>query len=297
MNLGLHPLVEVERAAEDVAGGELGRRVPEQHPSTEVGRLARVLNTMLARIEEAFAARDRTEADLRESEATMRRFLADASHELRTPLTAVSAYAELFEAGADERPEDLARVLSGIRRETGRMGDLVADLLLLARLDEASPLDLERIELVLTASHAVDAAQAVDRGWPVALSAERPVEVMADEARIRQVIDNLLANVRSHTPRGTSTTLTVSEDGDEAVIEVADTGPGLAGDDPNRVFERFYRGDSSRSRESGGSGLGLAIVGSIVLKHGGTVSAANRPGGGAVFTVRLPLGPSGPSRA
>jgi len=291
VNLGLHPLIEVERAAEDVAGGELGRRVPAQRPSTEVGRLAGVLNTMLGRIEDAFAARDRTEADLRESEARMRRFLADASHELRTPLTAVSAYAELFEAGADERPEDLARVLSGIRRETERMGDLVADLLLLARLDEARPLALEQIELVLTASQSVDAARAVDGGWPVALAAERPVEVMADEARVRQVIDNLLANVRAHTPRGTPTVLTVSVIGDEAVIEVADSGPGLPGEEPSRVFDRFYRGDSSRSRGSGGSGLGLAIVRSIVLKHGGSAAAANAPAGGAVFTVRLPLVP------
>jgi two-component system, OmpR family, sensor kinase len=289
VHIGLRPLIEVESAAEDVAGGELGRRVPVGNPSTEVGRLARVLNVMLGRIEEAFSARDRTEADLRDSEARMRRFLADASHELRTPLTAVTAYAELFEAGADERPEDLARVLSGIRRETARMGDLVADLLLLARLDEARPLSLQPTELVLSAAHAVDAARAVEPGWPVTLAASHPIEVEADEVRIRQVMDNLLANVRAHTPRGTETVLTISDDGGHAVIEVADNGPGLSDEQLQRVFDRFYRGDSSRSRDSGGSGLGLAIVRAIVLKHGGTVEVANGSGRGAVFTVRLPL--------
>jgi len=289
VHLGLRPLIEVERAAEDVSGGELGRRVPVGNSSTEVGRLAGVLNTMLGRIEDAFSARDKTEADLRESEARMRRFLADASHELRTPLTAVSAYAELFEAGANERPEDLARVLTGIRRETERMGDLVADLLLLARLDEARPLNFEPTELVLTAAHAVDAARVVDPGWPVKLVAERPVEVAADAVRIRQVMDNLLANVRSHTAKGTQTVVTISESEDQAVIQVADRGPGLTDEQVSRVFDRFYRGDSSRSRESGGSGLGLAIVRAIVLKHAGTVEAANSPAGGALFTVRLPL--------
>lgn len=295
VHLGLRPLIEVERTAEDVAGGELGRRVPERHPSTEVGRLARVLNTMLGRIEDAFATRDRTEAELRESESRMRLFLADASHELRTPLAAVSAYSELFEAGADQRPEDLARVLSGIQRETARMGELVADLLLLARLDEARPLRTEPTELVLTAAQALDSARAVDAERTVELVAAEPVEVMGDEKRIRQVIDNLLANVRAHTPPGTRTVVTIAREGEMAVIEVADDGPGLPGPDPEVVFNRFYRGDSSRSRSSGGSGLGLAIVQSIVVKHGGTVSAQNSASGGAVFTVRLPLaGPSDP---
>jgi len=291
VRIGLRPLAEVERAAEDVAEGDLDRRVPGANSSTEVGRLARVLNTMLGRIEDAFTARDRTEADLRESEARMRRFLADASHELRTPLTAVSAYAELFEAGAAERPEDLARVLVGIRRETGRMGDLVADLLLLARLDEDRPLELEPTELVSMAAHAVDAALEVDPVWPVTLVAERPVEVAADATRLRQVIDNLLANVRAHTPRGTQTRITISENDGQGVIEVRDSGPGLPDDQAALVFDRFYRGDSSRSRESGGSGLGLAIVRAIASKHGGAVEAANAPGGGAMFTVRLPLSP------
>ena len=289
VRIGLRPLAEVERAAEDVAGGELGRRVPGETATTEVGRLARVLNTMLGRIEDAFSARDRTEADLRESEAKMRRFLADASHELRTPLTAVSAYAELFEAGAGDRPEDLARVFTGIRRETERMGDLVADLLLLARLDEARPLNLEPTELVLTAAHAIETAEAVEPGWPVRLVAAQPVEVAGDGARLRQVLDNLLGNVRAHTPPGTETVLTVSETDGLAVIEIADNGPGLPAERTDRVFDRFYRGDSSRSRESGGSGLGLAIVRAIVLKHGGSVAAANGATGGAVFTIRLPL--------
>nr|MDQ6928367.1 HAMP domain-containing histidine kinase [Actinomycetota bacterium] len=255
----------------------------------EVGRLARALNTMLERIQAAFRERDATEAELRRSEARLRRFVADASHELRTPVAAVAAYAELFERGASDRPVDLARVMSGIRVETSRMGELVDDLLLLARLDEGRPLEQEPVELVAVAAQAVDAAVAVGPGWPVRLEAGRPVEVLGDAARLRQVLDNLLGNVRAHTPEGTSVAVRVSSEENGAQVAVSDDGPGMTEDEASHVFERFYRVDQSRSRQHGGAGLGLAIVAAIVKSHGGDVTASASPGAGATFTVRLPL--------
>jgi two-component system OmpR family sensor kinase len=291
VRVGLKPLREVEDTAEAIAEGQLDRRVPGDDKRTEVGRLARVLNTMLARIERAFGERDATEAELRQSEERMRRFVADASHELRTPLAAVTAYAELYGRGASEHPADLDRVMRGISSESARMKSLVDDLLLLARLDEHRPLDVRPIELVGLAADAVHAATAVGPQWPVTLEADQPVEVSGDAERLRQVLDNLLANVRAHTPAGTRTVVRVAADGDAAVLEVSDDGPGLSAEEAARVFERFYRADPSRSRQSGGAGLGLSIVAAIVGVHGGTVVASPRPGGGTTFTIRLPLPP------
>jgi two-component system OmpR family sensor kinase len=285
---GLRPLVAMERTAESIARGELAERVPGANETTEIGRLAQTLNIMLTRIEWAFAQRDATEAELRASEERLRRFVADASHELRTPLAAVSAYAELFERGAADRPEDLARVLLGIRAETGRMGRLVEDLLLLARLDEGIPLAADHVELVSIAADAIKTAEAVGPAWPVRLVASAPVEITGDGPRLRQVLDNLLANVRAHTPPGTTTTVSVSTESGAATIEVADTGPGLTSEQASKVFERFYRTDRSRSRANGGAGLGLSIAASIVAAHGGTVGAAPGADKGAVFTVRIP---------
>jgi two-component system OmpR family sensor kinase len=282
VHVGLRPLRRIEDTAEAIAEGDLDRRVPGDAARTEVGRLARVLNTMLTRIQEAFAQRDATEARLR-------RFVADASHELRTPVAAVAAYAELFERGARERPADLARVMAGIRTETGRMGHLVDDLLLLARLDQGRPLEQRTVELVGLAAQAVDAARAMGPSWPVRVEARQPVEIQGDEGRLRQVIDNLLANVRAHTPSGTSVVVRVDVEGDNALISVVDDGPGLAPADAARVFERFYRVDASRSRQSGGAGLGLAIVQAIVTAHGGRVTLTTEPGQGATFTVGLPM--------
>jgi two-component system, OmpR family, sensor kinase len=293
---GLRPLVAMERTAESIADGELDERVPGVNESTEVGRLAGTLNVMLARIQQAFEQRDATEADLRATQERLRRFVADASHELRTPLAAVSAYAELFERGASSRPEDLGRVLQGIRTETSRMGRLVEDLLLLARLDEGIPLSTGPVELVSLASDAVRTAKAVGPQWPVTLVAENPVEVVADEARLRQILDNFLANVRAHTPEGTTATVTVGTAGDMALIEVRDNGPGFTQEQATKVLERFYRTDASRSREHGGAGLGLSIAVSIASAHGGEVRAAPAPGGGAVFTAFIPVaGPIPPS--
>jgi two-component system OmpR family sensor kinase len=291
VRVGLQPLREVEDTAEAIAEGDLSRRVPGEENRTEVGRLARVLNTMLGRIQQAFAERDATEAELRHSEERMRRFVADASHELRTPLAAVTAYAELYDRGASEHPEDLERVMAGISAESARMKRLVDDLLLLARLDEGRPLERRPTELVALAADAVQAASAVGPDWPVRLVADQPVEVMGDPERLRQVLDNLLANVRAHTPRGTGASVQVRTEGPTAVVEVVDEGPGLSPQEASRVFERFYRSDPSRSRGSGGTGLGLSIVGAIVAAHGGTVSVAPGPHGGALFAVRLPMTP------
>lgn len=289
---GLRPLRAVESTAYTIAAGRLDQRVPAvAGPRTEVGRLAAVFNVMLDRIQGAFSERDATERALRASEEKLRRFLADASHELRTPLAAVSAYAELFERGADRRPADLARAMAGIRAETARMHELVEDLLLLARLDEGRALGRQPVELVALAAEAVQAAGAVAPSWPVRLQAHRPVEVIGDGGRLRQVLDNLLANVRAHTPEGTACEVRVSQSADEAVVDVVDHGPGLQRDEHERVFERFYRSDPSRARHHGGAGLGLAIVAGIVRAHRGTVEASATPGGGATFTVRLLLAP------
>jgi two-component system OmpR family sensor kinase len=287
--LGLRPLRGIERTAGAIAEGELGQRVPGENRKTEVGRLAAALNVMLGRIQDAFAARDATESALRESEGRLRRFVADASHELRTPVAAVSAYAELFERGAESRPEDLARVMSGIRGETARMGHLVEDLLLLAHLDESRPIERSPVDIVEVASDAIEAARIVGPGWPIRFDGGPPLVVSGDRVQLRQVFDNLISNVRAHTPRGTSATVTITREGNDAVCRVEDEGPGITAEEASRLFERFFRADPSRSRASGGAGLGLSIVAAIVAAHGGTVAAAPAGGHGAVFTVRLPL--------
>jgi two-component system OmpR family sensor kinase len=179
--------------------------------------------------------------------------------------------------------------MTGIRTETARMGHLVEELLLLARLDEGVAIERQPVELVSLASEAIDAGVAIDSRWPVGLEATQPIEIIGDRARLRQVLDNLLANVRAHTPSGTFATVTVERLGTDAVVSVADSGPGLTDADAKHVFERFYRADQSRSRDSGGSGLGLAIVGAIVNAHHGTVDARSNPAGGATFTITLPL--------
>ncbi len=291
VRLGLRPLAEMENTADAIAAGELDRRVPGDTARTETGRLARALNAMLARLQGAFAERDATEAELRVSEGRLRQFVADASHELRTPIAAVSAYAELFERGASSRPEDLTRVMTGIRNETARMTQLVDELLLLARLDEGRPLDLRPVEIVSLAADAVNAARAISSDWPLTLHAARPVEVMGDPARLRQVLDNLLANIRAHTPPGTAATVTVADDDTTATITVADNGPGITPDQAAHAFERFYRADPSRSRDHGGTGLGLAIVNAIAAAHHGNVETAPTPGGGVTFTLRVPVAP------
>jgi two-component system, OmpR family, sensor kinase len=289
VRLGLRPLEDVERTAESIAAGDLDQRVPGADQPTEVGRLARALNVMLERIQAAFAARVASESRLRENEQHLRQFVADASHELRTPIAAVSAYAELFERGGSQHAEDLPRIVSGIRNETARMDRLVSDLLTLARLDEGVPMEMAPVELVGLASEAVRTAAAVGPDWPVQFSAARPVEVTGDKDRLRQVLDNLLANVRAHTPPATTATVHVDQVGDHAQIVVRDTGSGMPEEDARRVFERFFRADPARTRPRGGSGLGMSIVSAIVTAHGGTVTATSKAGEGLVVTVLLPV--------
>jgi two-component system OmpR family sensor kinase len=289
----LHPLRDIERTADAISAGALSERVPGDDARTEVGHVARAFNVMLERIESAFAVRDRTEAELRDSEERMRRFVADASHELRTPLAAVRAYADLFDRGAAERPDDLRRAMRGIQGESTRMSQLVEDLLLLAHLDEGRPLHLEQVDLVALAADAASTARAVGPEWPVVLSASQKVVVSGDELRLRQVLDNLLANVRSHTPPGTTATVRIVKDGPDAVVSVSDDGPGLSKEQRARIFERFFRADPSRSRAHGGAGLGLSIVDALVRAHGGHVTVTASASGGAEFTVHLPAAGGG----
>lgn len=284
----LRPLREVEETAAGIAAGDLHRRVPEWDQRTEVGRLSSALNGMLAQIQTAFAATAASEESARQSEERMRRFVADASHELRTPLATIRGFAELYRQGASTDPE---MVLSRIEGQAQRMGLLVEDLLLLARMDAQRPFDRHPVDLLAVAADAVHDARArsPQRGIMLeVLPNSEPAEVLGDDARLRQVVGNLLGNALDHTPEGADVTVRVGTDGADAVVEVADTGPGLGEDDAARVFERFYRADASRTRASGGSGLGLSIVAAIVAAHGGTVGVDSAPGKGATFRVRLP---------
>jgi two-component system OmpR family sensor kinase len=299
VRLGLRPLDDISATAATIARGDLTRRVARSDPDTEVGRLGHALNLMLGQIEAAFAERQASEARLRQSEDRLRRFAGDASHELRTPLAAIRAYAELFRRGADRHPEDLPRLLRGIESEAARMGGLVDDLLLLARLDQGRPLERRPVDLGAVAAAAVEAARAVEpeRTLDLGMGLTDSVEVLGDQDRLRQVVDNLLANVRAHTPPGTPAQVEVWSDAaaGTGVVEVADQGPGLTMEQAERVFERFYRADSSRSRapaepgRAGGSGLGLSIVAAIAATHGGRALVRSTPGDGAVFRVELPL--------
>jgi two-component system, OmpR family, sensor kinase len=290
VRVGLRPLREVEQTALAIAsGGDLDHEVPGGDRPTEVGRLAAALNTMLGRIRYAFSERDAKERALEESEARMRRFVADVSHELRTPLAAVTAYTELFERGARDRPDDLERALRGISLEAGRMAELVEELLLLARLDEGRPLDRHSVDIVEIVVDAIAAARAVSSEWPITIRVADIVTIDGDAGRLRQVLDNLLANVRTHTPPGTSTTVEVGVQNGWATIVVADDGPGMTAEQATRVFERFFRADPSRSRLSGGAGLGMAIVHALVTAHGGHISVDTSPGHGVRITVSLPL--------
>jgi two-component system OmpR family sensor kinase len=280
VRLGLRPLRAIETTAAKIADGDLSQRIEREDDRTEIGRLGHSLNVMLAQIEAGYRARE-------ESEQKLRRFVADASHELRTPLAAVRAYAELFDRGAASRPDDLERSMTGISRESERMSILVDDLLLLARLDEGRPLEQERVRLDEVAHEAIDAARAVDPGRSVAAELDEAV-VVGDRDRLRQVIDNLLANVRAHTPAGTPARVRVAREEGTAVLEVSDDGPGLEPEHAEHVFERFYRTDASRARASGGVGLGLAIVDAVVRAHGGTARVRSAPGEGTTVRLELP---------
>jgi two-component system OmpR family sensor kinase len=281
VRLGLRPLRDVERTAEAITHGDLVHRVPNANNRTEMGRVAEALNVMLGRIESGFTA-------VQASESRLRRFVSDASHELRTPIAAVSAYAQLFEFGAAKSEKEMRRVMAGIENETARMARLVDDLLVLARFDEERSQEPELVELVGLALESVQTARLMGSDWPIEFTAGDVVEVMGDPVALRQVVDNLLKNVRAHTPQGTTTFVRVTQVDDEAVVEVEDDGPGLDDGDASHVFERFFRSDPSRSRDTGGAGLGLAIVATIVGAHAGHAEVETGSRGGALFRVVLP---------
>jgi two-component system OmpR family sensor kinase len=279
----MRPLRQIAATADAIADGDLAARIPPVPKRSEIGRVATALNRMLAENESAFAQRDATEERLRH-------FLADASHELRTPLTSIRGYAELFRRGAAERPEDLANVMRAIEDEAARMSRLVDDLLLLARLDDARPLERRSVVLDDLAERAIEAARAAEPDRLIQFEfAERPLVIEGDPARLRQVIDNLLANVRQHTPAEAAAYLSLRPAGDQVVLTVEDTGPGIKAADRELVFGRFARPDAARGREQGGAGLGLAIVRSIVTAHGGAISVRSAHPHGAIFEVSLPV--------
>jgi two-component system OmpR family sensor kinase len=278
----LRPLRRIEDTAAAIAAGDLSQRVDVGGPGTEVGRLSDSLNAMLVQIERAFEER-------RASESRLRRFVADAGHELRTPLTSVRGYAELYRRGASERPEDLAMIMARIESEAERMGVLVEDLLLLAKLDQGRPLEHRPVALGDLVAEMAGDQELLHADWPVELRITEGVRVVGDELRLRQAVGNLLANTRAHTPPGTRVVVSVTARDGMAVVEVEDSGPGVPAEVMGRVFERFFRADPSRSRASGGSGLGLSIVAAIAEAHGGRVEVESPPAGGAVFRILLPL--------
>jgi two-component system OmpR family sensor kinase len=320
----LRPLVDIEETAGEIAEGHLNRRVPERDPHTEIGRLGRSLNLMLSQIEAAFHSREESEAAAHQSEERMRRFIADASHELRTPLTAIRGFAEYYRqrggmvahwdreqapaavalagTGGGLLPDDLDRIMQRVEKEAARMGLLVEDLLLLARLDQQRPLAHQPIDLLILAADAVHDTRLLAPSRTIELSVQPGAAflVTGDEPRLRQVIGNLMSNALTHTPDGTPIEVSIGSgtldprvpDSPAAVtLDVTDHGPGMSPEQAHRVFERFYRADQARTRATGGSGLGLAIVNALVAAHGGVASVRTAPDRGATFRIALPLDP------
>lgn len=279
---GLRPVDRMVETAAAIADGDLSRRVPDANPGTELGKLGAALNEMLGQIEAGIREREATEARLR-------RFVADAAHELRTPLTSLRGYAELYRQGALPTTDAVGNAMGRIESEGARMARLVDDLLLLARTDQGRALEKEPVDLVRLAREAAGDFAAADPQRALQRDLEGSAVVEGDPIRLRQVIDNLLTNVRVHTPAGTPARVSVQRNGSWAEVVVADEGPGIPAEDQPRIFERFWRGDPSRGRSSGGSGLGLSIVESLVRAHGGVVAVQSSPGGGTAFTLRLPL--------
>jgi two-component system OmpR family sensor kinase len=283
IKIGLRPLADVEDVAEKIADGDLSARLPDAKPDTEVGRLVSSLNAMLSRIEESFAARA-------ESESKLRRFVADASHELRTPLTAIRGFAELHRQGAVKGEAATSELVGRIENESVRMGALVEDLLMLARLDQSRELVSEPVNLNEVVTESVESARAAGPEHPISIDLPDEAFVLGDAGKIYQVVANLLANARIHTPIGTPIAVSVKSDDAGTTISITDSGPGLSQADQDRIFERFYRADPSRNRSNEeGSGLGLSIVDAVMQAHGGKVTVTSKLGEGATFTVFFPL--------
>ncbi|WP_193318439.1 sensor histidine kinase [Nonomuraea phyllanthi] len=303
VRLGLRPLTRMERTAEAIAGGDIDRRVGDTDPRTETGRLGRALNVMLERLATALREFER-------SERRLRRFVADASHELRTPLTSIRGFAELYHHGQGTRDPAAERLLRRIEAEAARMGVLVEDMLLLARMDQEPALEPSTVDLHVLAGDVVHAARARDRERPIRLAvSDEPVFVLGDEHRLHQVIANLVGNAVQHTDPGAEIRVEVGPravagvpapgvvhagSGPDprvraALIEVRDQGQGIDPEHLPHVFDRFYRADPGRSRDSGGTGLGLAIAAALVQAHGGRIEVTSTPGHGTAFRVLLPL--------
>lgn len=283
IGISLRPLTRIEDKAAAIAEGDLSVRLDEVNPKTEVGRLTESLNTMLGRIEESFDARTK-------SESRLRRFVADASHELRTPLTAIRGFAELHRQGAVTGEEKTKELVGRIEKESIRMGSLVEDLLLLARLDQAPMLHKDPVDLSHLINEAVESARAAGPDHPITVLIPNDLYVLGDSMRIHQAVANLLANARTHTPAGTNIAVNVESSEEAITITVSDDGPGLPKDVQERIFERFFRADPSRQRKSGeGSGLGLAIVDAVMKAHGGSVTVSSEVGKGCAFTLHFPI--------
>ena len=280
--LGLKPLEKVEDTAEAIAAGDLSARLPAAKPDTEVGRLTTSLNAMLGQIEESFAVRVA-------SENKLRRFVADASHELRTPLTAIRGFAELHRQGAIVGEDKTKELINRIEKESIRMSTLVEDLLLLARLDQSRELASDPVDLSTLINEVAISARVAGVDHPIELNLPMDeIFVLGDSQRIHQVLANLLANARTHTPSGTQITITAEQLINETTISVSDNGPGLSQADQEKIFERFYRADPARVRSgSEGSGLGLSIVDAVMSAHSGYVSVKSELGIGSTFTLHF----------
>jgi two-component system OmpR family sensor kinase len=280
--IGLRPLEAVEDTAEAIASGDLSARLPAAKPDTEVGRLTTSLNSMLTRIEESFAVRVA-------SENKLRRFVADASHELRTPLTAIRGFAELHRQGAVVGEDKTKELINRIEKESIRMSTLVEDLLLLARLDQSRELASDPVDLNTLINEVAASAKAAGPEHLIEVNLdESEIFVLGDSQRIHQVLANLLANARTHTPAGTQINITAEQGINETTISVSDNGPGLSQEDQEKIFERFYRADPARVRSgSEGSGLGLSIVDAVMTAHGGYVSVKSKLGEGSTFTLHF----------
>jgi two-component system OmpR family sensor kinase len=279
---GVRPLDAIAEAADAISDGDLSRRVTHPSPSTEAGRVGIAFNRMLTQIEDDIRQRE-------ESEQRLKRFVADASHELRTPLTSVRGYAELWRQGGLHDGPALDDAMTRIERESARMGRLVEDLLLLARLDEGIPLQHVPVDLSRIAQDVIADARVVDPDRQVTVDAPDPVVVIGDDDRLRQVVGNLVTNARTHTPPSTPVHVYVRTEGENALVMVRDEGPGMDDATASHAFERFYRADVSRSRAQGGAGLGLSIVAAVVHALGGTVALDTAPQRGSTFAIRLPL--------
>ena len=280
--IGLRPLEAVEDTAEAIASGDLSARLPAAKPDTEVGRLTTSLNSMLTRIEESFAVRVA-------SENKLRRFVADASHELRTPLTAIRGFAELHRQGAVVGEDKTKELINRIEKESIRMSTLVEDLLLLARLDQSRELASDPVDLNTLINEVAASAKAAGSEHLIEVNlGESEIFVLGDSQRIHQVLANLLANARTHTPAGTQINITAEQGINETTISVSENGPGLSQEDQEKIFERFYRADPARVRSgSEGSGLGLSIVDAVMTAHGGYVSVKSKLGEGSTFTLHF----------